>query len=746
MDRFDAELEVKIKELIAETGLSRIYKASLGLFSDIKIIVKMPQEGKETNLEKAIKIYKILGYHKNLQEYIGEKTIDGKPVLLLKYFNGQNIIDKIDEIKGDFNKILKVLYQFLDVVDHIKSRGVFYLDEFIRNVMVDENLFLKLGDFNFSETNMEIIKIRTDQDIKPKDGITIATMEDHTKLILLPQMISSSDEAQQKRIEKYKKTDLVHIGDFIYFLFTGQTTKIRYNQPVQEANKKLKKELLTEVDEIVKKLWEGNEDIKISDIIKEFKNLEQKYRDNWRATKITSSINKEIKKSKGVKESINIEYYKKLVLDDPFNRKNHEALVRLLLEKDKILEGINFYSHSLKSNSVYSYLSLLYLLIKSPEEERIGFLGEVGEIVFLLKLEENSKLFQELKDDFYSKKEFLYPELHQHIGFSIAEVFIEEKQFEEALKIYNTLLRDGFGDIYLFYKKGSLLEKMDRLNDALESYKRGIEVYPEVFIPNIIGKELNENLIRIAEKVERLEEVKEFCEELINKQPNPILYFALIKILKINKEYGELERVCREAIDKYPEVSEFYGELGVLLSSEFRRKEALIMLEKAFKNDPSNVIVSKELAKIYMMEGEDSKAKETLETTLIYNSKNPELYYMLARVAMDTNDFESAEDYLKKSINLGIKDKEVYYEYGSILLRNKKLDEAIKLYNKMKELFPDDIRVYEGLKDIYFRKGDPNKIYEVDKEIRELKAKKFKETSKKLEEFGKKIKKFIDDL
>ncbi len=719
MNKIKMELEVEIEKLITETRLSRVYKARLG---DTKLVIKIPTEGKEENLGEAIKIYELLGDHENLHKLMSRAYINGKTALLLKYFEGKNITEKIDEIKGDFNKTLKVLYQFLNVVEHIKSKGVFYLDDFIRNTMIDENLQLKLGDFNFSKINEEIETLKPSADVIIKSNITLST------------------------IEEYEKIDRVHIGDFIYFLFTGITPNQRYNKPIQEINKKLKRELLIEVDKIIGKFWYSKEDFKISDIINEFKNLEIKYGSDWEAT--NKKTKKRIKKSKGVKKSDNIEGYKKLVLEHPFNRENHENLVKSLLKGNRMLEGINFYNELLKdSKSVYNHLSLLYLVIKSPEEERLDFLGEVNDIVSFLKLEENSRIFQELKDDFYNRNEFFYPDLHQHIGFSIAEVLVENKQFKDALGIYNILSKDGFDDIYLYYKKGSLLEKMEKLDKALEFYKKGVESYLKEIIPIQIGKELNESFVRISEKVGKLGEAKKFYEELISKEPKPVFYSMLIKILKIRKERGELERVCREAIDRYPEIADFYGELGILLSSEFRKVEALTMLEKAFEKKPSDVTVSKELAKIYMADGEDFKAKKVLESTLISNPENPELYYMLARVAIDTNDFESAENYLKKSIDLGINDRKVYYEYGDILLRNNKSDDAIKIYNKMKELFPEDIiNVYKRMKVVYSRKGELNKVFEIDGKIRELKLKKSgKAYSSKLKEFGKSVKKYIGD-
>ena len=279
MDEFEVKLEVKVEKLITETRLSMVFEGTLG---NTKIVVKTPQKGKEPHLEEAIKIYELLGPHKNLHEYLGRIYINKKPALLLKYFEGKNITEKIDEIKGDFNKTLKVLYQFLNVVEYIKSKGVFYLDDFIRNTMIDENLQLKLGDFNFSKINKETLN----PNIILKSNTTLTTTEE------------------------YEKIDRIHIGDFIYFLFTGITPNQRYNKPIQKINKKLKRELLIEVDKIIGKFWYSKGDFKISDIINEFKNLEIKYGNDWEAT--NKKTKKRTKKSKGVKKSDNVEDYKKL--------------------------------------------------------------------------------------------------------------------------------------------------------------------------------------------------------------------------------------------------------------------------------------------------------------------------------------------------------------------------------------------------------------------------------------------------
>ncbi|MBQ5827666.1 MAG: tetratricopeptide repeat protein, partial [Bacteroidales bacterium] len=99
--------------------------------------------------------------------------------------------------------------------------------------------------------------------------------------------------------------------------------------------------------------------------------------------------------------------------------------------------------------------------------------------------------------------------------------------------------------------------------------------------------------------------------------------------------------------------------------------------------------------------GNLQKAKEHLQLLLAIDSNNDAACYYLANISIKTDDIVSGELYLKKGI--GIDSSNFWYRdmLGQIYIKNKKLKEAIKVYEELLALYPKKSAVYYSLINLY---------------------------------------------
>lgn len=229
--------KIKLEEIIKDGALSCVYKAKL---NGSPCIVKVPTQGKEEGLEEEIKIYEELKFDNppGLVKYLGDTKVDGKHSLVLEYFNGVRIENRIKDILSDEELQFKISLKFLHTAGYVIS-WIYYKDDFIRNVLINDSGDIRLIDFNFSKS----------------------------------QSIVNSLDYDYYFYDRYN--DSIHVGDFIYFLFTGLKPHIWINKHVWEVNSKLNKDISKDVDRIILKCW-NREYYTVGEVISDFNSLNAK--------------------------------------------------------------------------------------------------------------------------------------------------------------------------------------------------------------------------------------------------------------------------------------------------------------------------------------------------------------------------------------------------------------------------------------------------------------------------------------
>ena len=104
--------------------------------------------------------------------------------------------------------------------------------------------------------------------------------------------------------------------------------------------------------------------------------------------------------------------------------------------------------------------------------------------------------------------------------------------------------------------------------------------------------------------------------------------------------------------------------------------------------------------------GNLAKAKENFQLLMAIDPQNDAACYYLANIALKTDDAVSCELYLRKGI--GMDSSNFWYRdmLGQVYIKNKKLDEAIKVYEELLELYPKKSAVYYSLVNLYMGAQD----------------------------------------
>ena len=100
-------------------------------------------------------------------------------------------------------------------------------------------------------------------------------------------------------------------------------------------------------------------------------------------------------------------------------------------------------------------------------------------------------------------------------------------------------------------------------------------------------------------------------------------------------------------------------------------------------------------------DGNYSQAKEMLQKLAAIDPNNDAAYYYLANIALRTDDTPSGELYLKKGIELDSSNFWYREMLGQLYIKHNKIEEAIKVYEELLEMYPKKSAVYYSLVNLY---------------------------------------------
>jgi predicted Zn-dependent protease len=128
-----------------------------------------------------------------------------------------------------------------------------------------------------------------------------------------------------------------------------------------------------------------------------------------------------------------------------------------------------------------------------------------------------------------------------------------------------------------------------------------------------------------------------------------------------------------------------YG-FALVLARIGNRNDAVDHMKKALEKKALNPYMLKELGRIYFLDGQYEKARNTLESSVSLMPSDSEGLFYLARAQMELGQLDKAVDTFRILLQKDPKDKQVYLFLGNIYGQQEKLGDAhyyLGIYHKM---------------------------------------------------------------
>jgi len=296
---------------------------------------------------------------------------------------------------------------------------------------------------------------------------------------------------------------------------------------------------------------------------------------------------------------------------------------------------------------------------------------------------------------------------NRHEGYLKINYYLNLNDFENAEKLIDTFLSSYPDDPYILTEKAFLSQNIDNEPEkTLRLLNKALTVHPDYYYANYLKASLlftqyPDNKGKIDEAIKLLElSIKDTPDFYDN-------YYLMGIILSDREDYAGSNSYFEKANRLEEKLAVYYYMATNYHMLKNREKESEIY-EKILSLDPTNYKALRTLSQIYMDRGQYKKAVIYLEKLL---SGNPGTRKIAEEYLYSL--FASGEYEKFKKITALIKlDQYPLLVYGRayILSREKKLDEALKLLERIKH---KDTKYYILLADIFLTKHEPYRAFEI---------------------------------
>jgi tetratricopeptide (TPR) repeat protein len=246
-------------------------------------------------------------------------------------------------------------------------------------------------------------------------------------------------------------------------------------------------------------------------------------------------------------------------------------------------------------------------------------------------------------DGTVKKHKIKLPKIYYSI---ISEILVKFNRQEEALKIIDPIIKDRAEDLDLMELKFMLLLDLGRYDDAIETVDSGIKLRPDV---------------------ESIWHSKGILLERMGKNE-------------------EAELCYRQGIKFTHTCSSIHLNYGILLYEKNQFENALEQFESAIRKESTddNYLIWKALASDKL--GKREEAIKIVEEAICYNDKNPDAWYVLGKLSEDRTQ---SIKYFDKALFLDRNHASALCSKGACLSNLNKIDEAMEIFDRMKDICPE---------------------------------------------------------
>jgi tetratricopeptide (TPR) repeat protein len=266
-------------------------------------------------------------------------------------------------------------------------------------------------------------------------------------------------------------------------------------------------------------------------------------------------------------------------------------------------------------------------------------------------------------------------------------------------------------DAYFNYTMGHIAEQQFEQTSRSEYATQAIEYYKKAYAQDPKSPVIGERLAEMYWKAQRIREAEAEAKGILQRDPNDVqtrrlLGHIYLRSLGESNGNGQSEVVAR-ATEQFKEVvrldpadTESALWLARLYRLQNRHDQAENVLRGILKAEPDNEAGVEQLTQLLLDEGKSGEAVSLLENVTA-KSSSPILLDLLGDAYTQTRDLVKAEAAYRKATEIDPSELSHQRGLGQTLLAEEKYPEALKVYQKLADLMPDDADVYLRIAQIY---------------------------------------------
>jgi tetratricopeptide (TPR) repeat protein len=267
-------------------------------------------------------------------------------------------------------------------------------------------------------------------------------------------------------------------------------------------------------------------------------------------------------------------------------------------------------------------------------------------------------------------------------------------------------------DAYYNFTMGHIYEQQYEATSSPEYATKAIEAYKKAYAIDPKSQVIGERLAEMYWKAQRIHDAVTEAQEILKRDPDNVQSRRLLgriylrSLGDVSAGNGQSETVGK-AIEQYREINRLDPsdtESALWLARLYRLKnehdKAEQVLKAVLKTDPENEPAVEQLTQLLMDEGKSTEAVALLEGITAHSS-SAVLLDLLGDAHTQAHELPKAEDAYRKATELDPSEPSHQRGLGQTLLAEEKYPEALKVYEKLSDLMPDDSDVYLRIAQIY---------------------------------------------
>lgn len=273
------------------------------------------------------------------------------------------------------------------------------------------------------------------------------------------------------------------------------------------------------------------------------------------------------------------------------------------------------------------------------------------------------------------------------------------RDFDLALRLYNSLVQDDSENIGLLSEIGNLYIKAGQDKKAVAYFKTIIELEPD-------NEDALNTMGGICRRIKEYDKSIEYLNHAlaVGKGRAAIQYNLGFTYKSMGKDAEAID-CFQSVINDNPTDVLAYNHLGAIYARQKDYEKAVSIYRLGLQVDPNHPILQFNLAKAYEATGNDAEAVSSYESALRAKPGWKDAVKAYAKLLLKLNRTAEAASLVQNAVSLYSDQSDLYYLLGRIFLQQDNYSKAEENLKKARKLAPDSAKILSCIAKTYEKSG-----------------------------------------